>query len=156
MIDADRCTAADVAAVLRLLPACSWQIILAHPWSSPNALLPLRWRRSRLTFRRQPGPIILWAATLPGLDGPVHWEYGCQRDDWTLGPDSQLVEPMALLSPAERQQLLEALAAADVTDQPVPVIPLFNGATLQPPAPPVQPAAKPGRRRTTKPAPGAH
>jgi hypothetical protein len=44
---------------------------------------------------------LLWARAADGRQ----WEFGCQRDDWTLGPDSRIVEPVALLEPEQRQEL---------------------------------------------------
>lgn len=40
------------------------------------------------------------------------WEYGCQRDDWTRGPDSHLVEPLQFLSQEERSALETLLREA--------------------------------------------
>ena len=46
------------------------------------------------------------------------WVYGCQRDDWTLGPDSRLVEPLEFLSGQERQALMEILQQATCWPEP--------------------------------------
>ena len=58
-----------------------------------------------------------WAQAPDGRD----WVYGCQRDDWTLGPDSRIVEPVALLEPEQRQQLEQLLREAICW--PAPVVP---------------------------------
>ena len=44
---------------------------------------------------------LLWALAPDGRD----WVYGCQRDDWSLGPDSRIVEPLELLTAAQRLEL---------------------------------------------------
>jgi hypothetical protein len=46
------------------------------------------------------------------------WVYGCQRDDWTLGPDSRLVEPLEFLSGQERKALMEILQQAACWPEP--------------------------------------
>ena len=39
------------------------------------------------------------------------WVYGCERDDWSLGPDSTIIDPLLLLEQQERDDLLDALKA---------------------------------------------
>ncbi len=51
------------------------------------------------------------------------WEYGCQRDDWTLGPDSRLVEPLQFLSREECSALESLLRAACCWPDPLPAAP---------------------------------
>jgi hypothetical protein len=51
------------------------------------------------------------------------WEYGCQRDDWTLGPDSRLVEPLQFLSGEERSALESLLREARCWPDPLPADP---------------------------------
>ncbi len=51
---------------------------------------------------------LLWALAPDGRD----WEHGCQRDDWTLGPDSQIVEPLGLLTLEQQEQLACLLRTA--------------------------------------------
>ena len=41
-----------------------------------------------------------------------NWIYGCQRDDWTLGPAARILEPLGLLSPRQRQALEARLRRA--------------------------------------------
>jgi hypothetical protein len=57
---------------------------------------------------------LLWARATDGRD----WEFGCQRDDWTLGPDSRIVEPVALLHPEQRHQLERLLRDAICWPEP--------------------------------------
>lgn len=56
------------------------------------------------------------------------WTYGCQRDDWTLGPDSRVVTPVELLTTEQRQALRCRLEGAPVVLQfrPLPVWDLSN------------------------------
>lgn len=39
------------------------------------------------------------------------WVYGCERNDWSLGPDSTIIDPLLLLEQQERDDLLDALNA---------------------------------------------
>lgn len=48
------------------------------------------------------------------------WTYGCQRDDWTLGPGSRLVEPIQFLSCGERRALTQKLQQATCWPEPLP------------------------------------
>ena len=79
-------------------------------------MVPVEWRRVRLWLLRQGDAWVVWRAELPGPQGVEQWELGCERDDWTAGPDSVVVDPLRLLTRESRGQLLEALAAADVED----------------------------------------
>ena len=88
------------------------RIVLHQPWGS--GLVPVEWRRVRLWLLRQGDAWVVWRAELPGPLGVEQWELGCERDDWTLGPEAVLVEPLQLLTDESRGQLLVALAAADV------------------------------------------
>ena len=67
---------------------------------------------------------LLWAQAPDGRD----WVYGCQRDDWTLGPDSRIVEPVALLEPEQRQHLERRLREAICW--PAPLVPLDRAVFL--------------------------
>jgi hypothetical protein len=60
---------------------------------------------------------LLWARAADGRN----WEFGCQRDDWTLGPDSRIVEPVALLESEQRHQLERLLR--DALCWPPPLMP---------------------------------
>jgi hypothetical protein len=107
-----RCTAAQVARVLEAMAFEPLRIVLLQRWGS--GLVPVEWRRVRLWLLRQGDGWVVWRAELPGHLGVEQWELGCQRDDWTAGPEAVLVEPLQLLTQESRDQLLGALAAADV------------------------------------------
>ena len=47
------------------------------------------------------------------------WVYGCQRDDWTLGPSSKVVEPLQFLSAEERSALAVLLRGASCWPEPI-------------------------------------
>lgn len=59
----------------------------------------------------QGAPAELFHAQPPSALVPP-WTWGCQRDDWTLGPDSRIVTPVELLTAEQRQQLAQALETA--------------------------------------------
>lgn len=40
------------------------------------------------------------------------WWRGCQRDDWTLGPESTVMDPVATLTGEQLEQLREQLEKA--------------------------------------------
>lgn len=50
------------------------------------------------------------------------WTYGCQRDDWTLGPDSRVVTPVDLLTAQQRAALQQRLERAPAPWQFAPLI----------------------------------
>jgi hypothetical protein len=50
--------------------------------------------------------------------------YGCERDDWTLGPDSTIVDPLLLLEEDERQALV-AVLQQQAAPEPSGVFPMF-------------------------------
>ena len=96
------------------------RVWLTGPWDHDTVLV--RWRRAHILLGTVLGErVVLWAV-LPGPQGVEQWELGCERDDWTLGPDSVVVEPLRLLTRESRGQLLGVLAAADVEDSGI-VIP---------------------------------
>jgi hypothetical protein len=75
------------------------------------------------------------------------WIYGCQRDDWTLGPDAKILEPLALLSATQRQALEGRLRRASCWPAPEPLpgcwtTPLHQLQQLRPP----RSASRPPRR----------
>lgn len=45
------------------------------------------------------------------------WEWGCERDDWTLGPDSVVVDPLGMIEADTAAALVEALRCAPVAKQ---------------------------------------
>jgi hypothetical protein len=106
-LEVNRCTAAEVAqVVLRLLDGeaflaqRSWEEIW---WGEMQLDLASGWQLQIAIERDQLGALL--QARAP--DGRC-WEYGCERDDWTLGPASRIVEPLELLT-AEQRRLLERL-----------------------------------------------
>ena len=114
-----RCCAAEIQQALQELLAGE-AFLADRPWSE------IWWGRMRLdlasgwqleiAIERDQLGALLWAQAPGGRD----WVYGCQRDDWTLGPDSRIVEPVALLEPEQRQQLEQLLREAICW--PVPVV----------------------------------
>jgi hypothetical protein len=106
-----RCCAAEIKSALLALLAGeaflarrSWQEIW---WGRLHLDLASGWQLAIEIKRDQLGAL-LWALAPDGSD----WVYGCQRDDWSLGPDSQIVEPVGLLDPEQRLQLERLLRGA--------------------------------------------
>jgi hypothetical protein len=135
-----RCCAAEIQQAL--LAALAGEAFLADkPWNE------IWWGRIQLDlasgWRLQIGidrdrlGALMWARSPDGRD----WEYGCQRDDWALGPHSRIIEPVALLEEAQ-QQALEALLRAAIC-WPAPLT-SSQPVTL---ARPMEPWDKPGRSR---------
>ena len=132
-----RCRAEEVTAQLRLVLA-GMPFLAERPWQEVGwgrmriELLSL-WRIELLL---EPGLMVMAAPNSTGdvalsrveraaaPDGRC-WVYGCQRDDWTLGPDSRLVEPLEFLSGQEREALMEILQQAACWPEPFAA----NGAT---------------------------
>ena len=131
-----RCRAEEVAEQLRLvvrglafLAARSWEEV---GWGRMRIELLTLWRVDLLlepggtaTCGKDTVPSGSWADVSLSLvswagapDGRC-WEYGCQRDDWTLGPDSRLVEPLQFLSGTERLELEQLLRAARCWPEPI-------------------------------------
>lgn len=111
------CCAAEIHAVLlellggqAFLARCRWQEIW---WGRMHLDLASGWQLQIAIERDQLGAL-LWARSPDGRD----WQIGCQRDDWTLGPDSRIVEPVALLGPVQRQELERLLRGANCWPQP--------------------------------------
>jgi hypothetical protein len=115
-----RCRAEEVTAQLRLVLA-GMPFLEERPWQEVG------WGRMRIEL------LSLWRIELllepVGGPGPGRtlqlsqvarastpdgrcWVYGCQRDDWTLGPESRVVEPLQFLSGQERQALMVILQRA--------------------------------------------
>ncbi|WP_255143372.1 hypothetical protein [Synechococcus sp. EJ6-Ellesmere] len=81
-----------------------------------------------------------------------NWLYGCQRDDWTLGPAARILEPLGLLSPRQRQALEARLRRACCWPAPAHLDggwmpPLHQ---LQHPRPRRRASSKPGRTAAAK------
>ncbi len=127
-----RCRAEEVAGQLR-------QVVTGLPFLADRSWDEVGWGRMRIEL------LSLWRVELvlepdrmaaadrqetvlsrvDRADAPDGrcWEYGCQRDDWTLGPDSRLVEPLQFLSSDERSALTEKLQQATCWPEPLPVNP---------------------------------
>lgn len=122
-----RCRAEEVTGQLRLVLA-GMPFLAEHPWKEVG------WGRMRIEL------LSLWKIELllepvGGPDPEIElqlslvdraaapdgrsWVYGCQRDDWTLGPESRVVEPLQFLSGQERQALTEVLQQAVCWPEPL-------------------------------------
>lgn len=101
-----RCHANEVMQQLRLIAAGVADFKLAAPvgWNT-GALLKVDGWVIQLV---QDGEQLALTHRAAAPDGR-QWVYGCERDDWSLGPDSTIVDPLLLLEEAERQALLEVL-----------------------------------------------
>ena len=122
-----RCCAEEVTAQMRLVLAGmpflaerSWQEV---GWGRLRIELLSLWRIELLLEPvGGPGPgmalhlSLVERATAP--DGRC-WVYGCQRDDWTLGPASRVVEPLQFLSAEERSALAVLLRGASCWPEPI-------------------------------------
>ena len=115
-----RCCAAEIQqALLALLVGEAF--LADRPWSE------IWWGRMRLdlasgwemeiAIERDQLGALHWAQAPDGRD----WVYGCQRDDWTLGPDSHIVEPVELLELEHRLHLERLLREA--LCWPAPLLP---------------------------------
>jgi hypothetical protein len=119
LLSLSRCCASEIQQALLALLAGEafladrpWQEIW---WGRMRLDLASGWQLEIAIERDQLGAL-LWARAADGRN----WEFGCQRDDWTLGPDSRIVEPVTLLQPAQRQQLERLLR--DAICWPAPLI----------------------------------
>jgi hypothetical protein len=126
-----RCSAEEVAEQLRLvvrgLPFLAdrgWQAV---GWGRMRIELLSLWRVELLlepdhTARAASGSWVdLALSRVDRADAPDGrcWDDGCQRDDWTLGPDSRLVEPLQFLSAEERLALEVLLREARCWPEPI-------------------------------------
>ena len=127
-----RCRAEEVAEQLRLVVA-GLPFLAERPW---NAVGWGRMRIELLSLWRvelvlEPDPAAVAERQEKALTGVDRadapdgrcWEHGCQRDDGTLGPDSQLVEPLQFLSREERAALESLLRVARCWPDPLPMDP---------------------------------
>ena len=121
-----RCRAEEVADQLRLVVAGmpfladrAWDEV---GWGLMRIELLTLWRMALLLNPRvSAGGLdmgLVWVDRAAAPDGRC-WEYGCQRDDWTLGPDSRLVEPLEFLSGEERSELESLLRDARCWPEPI-------------------------------------
>jgi len=116
-----RCRAAEVMQQLRLIAAGVADFKLAAPvgWNT-GALLKVDGWIIQLVQR---GDDLVLTHRAAAPDGR-QWVYGCERDDWTLGPDSTIVDPLLLLEEDERQALVEVLQQ-QAAPEPSGVFPMF-------------------------------
>ena len=117
-----RCRAEEVTGQLRLVVAGlpfladrSWgevgwgrmRIELLSLWRVELLLKPDRTGiQSQAQTQERAGESLLSRVERADAPDGRCWDYGCQRDDWTLGPDSRLVEPLQILSAEERIALV--------------------------------------------------
>ena len=154
-----RCRAEEVAEELRL-------VVKGLPFLADRSWKEVGWGRMRielLTLWRvelllEPGGRATGAAATaaPNVSGGVGlsrvtwaaapdgrcWDYGCQRDDWTLGPDSRLVEPLQFLGAEERIELEALLRETRCWPAPIAHEPLAPAGVLEE-------RIRPKRRRRT-------
>jgi hypothetical protein len=127
-----RCRAEEVAEQLRrvvgglpFLAERSWDEV---GWGRMRIELLSLWR-VELVLEPEPATAadrqVMALSCVDRADAPDGrcWEYGCQRDDWTLGPDSRLVEPLQFLSSEERRALTQKLQRATCWPDPLPADP---------------------------------
>ena len=132
-----RCRAEEVAEQLRLVVAGmafladgSWdevgwgrmRIELLSLWRVELLLEPERRGLQAQGSQGRTGELVL--SRVERADSPDGrcWTYGCQRDDWTLGPGSRLVEPIQFLSDEERHTLTQKLQQATCWPEPLPAV----------------------------------
>jgi hypothetical protein len=132
-----RCRAAEVMQKLRLIAAGVADFKLAAPvgWNT-GALLKVDGWIIQLVQR---GDELLLTHRATAPDGR-QWVYGCERDDWSLGPESTIVDPLLLLEEDERQALLEVLQQ-QAAPEPSGVFPMTAANAAR------QPDAVPSKRR---------
>lgn len=149
-----RCRAEEVAEQLRL-------VVKGLPFLADRSWEEVGWGRMRielLTLWRvelllEPGgtamtttdgweEVTLSRVTWAAAPDSRCWDYGCQRDDWTLGPDSRLVEPLQFLSPHESTELEALLREARCWPEPIAHEPLAPAVVLEE-------RIRPKRRRRT-------
>lgn len=132
-----RCRAVEVMQQLRLLAAGVADFKLAAPIEyNGGILLKVDGWIIHLVLD---GDALVMTNRADAPDGRC-WVYGCERDDWSLGPDSTIIDPLLLLEQEERDELLEVLQA-----QPVPALTGVMPMTASRPA--VQAEVVPAKRR---------
>lgn len=101
-----------VAGLLRLI-AAGLEPIDTEPYG-PHRLLSVAtasgwWLMVQIDGDGQPAAV--HHAQPPSMLVPP-WTWGCERDDWTLGPDSRVVTPVQRLTAEQRVMLRERLETA--------------------------------------------
>jgi hypothetical protein len=160
-----RCRAEEVAGQLRLVVAGlpfladrSWdevgwgrmRIELLSLWRVEMVLEPDR-TAIQVQAQGRDGEVVLSRVERADAPDGRCWVYGCQRDDWTLGPDSRLVEPLQFLSSEERIALEELLRDARCWPEPVCAEPLAAVVSLEERIRPKRRRRTSKRRRAEKP-----
>jgi hypothetical protein len=126
-----RCRAEEATAQLRLLLA-GMPFLAERPWQEVGwgrmriELLSL-WRielllepdRTTTAAPGSPQKIVVSRVEQAAAPDGRCWVYGCQRDDWTLGPESHVVEPLQFLSAEERSALEVLLRGARCWPEPI-------------------------------------
>ena len=131
-----RCRAEEVAEQLRLvvrgLPFLADRIWGELGWGRIRIELLTLWRVELLlepcgaatcgkatVTSGSSSEVVLSKVTWSGTPDGRCWVYGCQRDDWTLGPASQVVEPLQFLSAEGRSALEVLLRRASCWPEPI-------------------------------------
>ncbi len=157
-----RCPAEEVADQLRLVVAGlpfladrAWDEV---GWGLMRIELLTLWRIALLLKPKgSVGGLDMGLAWVDRADAPDGrcWEYGCQRDDWTLGPDSRLVDPLEFLSGEERIELESLLREARCWPEPIisnePTTALVLEDRIRSRRPTRRPAQRPVRRHKPQP-----
>ena len=103
-----------IAGLLRLIAAGLEPVMTEPP--GPDRLLSIDtasgwWLMLQTGMDGQ--PVELTHAQAPSFLLPP-WTWGCQRDDWTLGPDSRVITPVELLSAEQRLALQQQIERSPV------------------------------------------
>lgn len=102
-----------IGGLLRLVVQGREPITAASPWGPGQThLIELRslWMLS-IESDDNSNPWRLLAAIPPDVRRQP-WRWGCQMDDWTLGPDAQPVNPLDQLNADQRTRLRQRLEQA--------------------------------------------
>lgn len=118
-----------VAGLLRLIAAGLEPVDIDDPYR-PDRLISVATASGWWLLLQIDGsghPMELHHAQPPSLLVPP-WTWGCQRDDWTLGPDSRVITPVELLTAEQREALRRRLESAPLCWQfaPLPVWDVSN------------------------------
>lgn len=139
-----RCTAETLARILRDVISRPHRLVLdTDPPQLRTGSVWASFGVWRLLLSWVNGELVVQEACCPESLKPCSWWRGCERDDWGKGPAAQIIEPVAMLTSEERQQLIETIAAADVEE------PIAVSGTVFPLLDQVQekPKVRPGRSR---------
>lgn len=113
-----RSSAAEVRDVLRQVIASPIDLALVLPVQYGGvASLRFGGWSIEILLTLDDGLEIVTQAIAP--DGRV-WEHGCERDDWRLGPDARIVDPLDELEPAEVAALIRVIGFAPALEDLAP------------------------------------